>query len=138
MFSALKREWRTLQTAPPGERFRRAFHNRNDEGRPLWQRGLSILLSLVIVVVGVVALPAPGPGTLVLVLGLGLLGREIGPVARTLDWLELLLRRIWRWVRLTWKHAGTLGRVGMVALAALVGLAVLGTAGLMAYRMFFD
>src|SRR5262245_804730 len=137
MFSALKRELRTLKHAPPGERFTRAYESRNDEDRPLWQRLVSLGIAGVVVVVGVIALPAPGPGTLVLIVGFGLVAREIAPVASALDASEVVLRRAWRRVRVMWKNAGTLGRVGMVAVAAVLVLATVGITAIASYRMIF-
>jgi len=136
MLNALKREWRTLKNAPAGERFKRAHANRSDADRPLWKRAASIGLALLIIAGGAIALPAPGPGTLVLILGFGMLAREIGPVARALDWLELRLRSVWHRVRRMWRHAGTLGRVAMAAAGGLVTLSLFAAVALFAYRTF--
>ena len=84
---------------------------------------------------GIVALPAPGPGSLVIVLGAALLGRELRPVAKAFDWLELFLRRNWQRLRRTWKSASPAGRVGLTVIAGIVGLGVLAGAGLLAYRL---
>jgi uncharacterized protein (TIGR02611 family) len=138
MFNALKREFRTLQDAPAGERFMRAYTNRNDADRSLWERGASIAIAGVVLVGGLIALPAPGPGTLVVIVGLGLLARGLKPAAVALDWLELRLRSVWRRIRRMWRDAGTLGRVGMAAVAGLIVLTLFGAVAFFAYRTFFS
>ncbi len=136
MFNAFKRQWRTLKTAPAGERFMRSYTNRHDTDRSWWRRALSIGFALIVLVIGLIALPAPGPGTLVVILGLGLLARDIKPAARALDWLELRLRKVWHWLRRTWRNAGTLARVGMAAAGGIVALSLFGVVALFAYRTF--
>lgn len=135
MFTKLKRSWRSLRDAPPGERFRRYYDDHNDADRPWWKRALSFGVALVVIAVGIVALPAPGPGTLVLALGGALLGRELLPVARALDWVEVRLRRLLSWGKRMWKHASPIGRVGLAVIAVVVALALAATAGFATYRM---
>ena len=135
MLTKLKRSWRSLRDAPPGERFTRYYRNHHDADRAWWKRALSFGVALLVIAVGIVALPAPGPGTLVLALGGALLGRELLPVARALDWVEVRLRRVLSWGKRSWKHASPLGRVGLAAIAIVVALALAATAGFAAYRM---
>jgi uncharacterized protein (TIGR02611 family) len=99
MLTGLKRSWRSLKHARPGQRFQRYHDNRRDPDRPAWQRVAWIAAGVLIIAAGIVALPAPGPGSLVIVVGGAILGREFRPVAQAFDWLELRLRAVWHRLR---------------------------------------
>jgi len=135
MFTALKKSWRALRDAPPGERFLRYHRAHHEAGRPVWRRVLSVGIAVGVLIVGVVALPAPGPGTLVIILGLALLGRELRRVAKGLDWVETKLRGIVRWFTRTWRGTSLAGRVGLAAVVIVLALVILAPVAYAAYRV---
>jgi hypothetical protein len=67
------------------------------------------------------------------VLGLALLAGVSLKVARFLDWGELRLREVIRWVRRWWRRSSPAARVGLAVLAVLC----LAVAGYVAYRLVF-
>ena len=66
----------------------------------------------------------PGPGILTFLVGLGMIGGEFHPVARLLDWAEVRVRKLGRWVGEVWRSS-TAGKVLVVAVAAICVGAIL-------------
>jgi len=52
-----------------------------------------------------------------------ILAGEFLPAARSLDWLEVRLRKFWRFVEMVWR-ASALGKVAVILVAALCAAAV--------------
>ncbi len=75
-----------------------------------------ITLGAVIALGSLVLAPLPGPGWITILIGLMILGGELLPVARFLDWLEIQLRKLWRLVQKVWR-ASFLGKVAVVMVA---------------------
>ena len=75
-----------------------------------------ITLGAVIAVGSLVLAPLPGPGWITVLIGLMILGGELLPVARFLDWLEIQLRKLWRLVQKVWRGS-FLGKVAVVMVA---------------------
>jgi uncharacterized protein (TIGR02611 family) len=67
--------------------------------------------------------PLPGPGWFTVFIGLMILGGELLPAARFLDWLEVRLRKLWRLVRKVWR-ASIVGKVGVVVVTAILAAAI--------------
>ncbi len=120
MLAKLKKSWKRLWRAEPGQRFRHMHRARQRLDRPAWAKPLWIVIGLLILIAGIVALPLPGPGWLVIALGCAVIGGELGIVARGLDRLELRLRSVARWARKRWTDLASGGRAGMVALGAVL------------------
>ena len=94
MLDTLKRHWRELRDAPPGERFQRRHERRS---RDLHARGKRIawtIAAAVLIVVGLVAMPLPGPGFIPLAIGLAFLADISATVAKACDRAELAIRRL--------------------------------------------
>jgi hypothetical protein len=53
-----------------------------------------------------------------------ILGGELLPAARFLDWLELQLRRLWRLVQKVWR-ASFIGKVAVVVVALVLAAAII-------------
>jgi hypothetical protein len=68
--------------------------------------------------------PLPGPGWATVFVGLMILGGEVLPAARFLDWLEVQLRRLWRLVQRVWR-ASFLGKVAVVVVTAILAAAII-------------
>ena len=56
-----------------------------------------------------------------------ILAGELMPAARLLDWLEVRLRKLWRFIQRVWRSS-ILGKVAVVAAAVILAAAVLYTA----------
>ena len=121
----IKQDWREFTESKPGERFRDRYRRRQEEeqGRTA-KRIFLILLGAIIAVGSLVTAPLPGPGWATVFLGLMILAGELLPAARLLDWLDLRLRELWRFIQHVWRSS-TLGKVAVVVAAAILAAAVL-------------
>ena len=99
MFDGLKRRWQRLKAGEPGARFQRQYRENRETRKSGLQRWGSVAAGAGLILVGVVALFVPGPGILFIAAGGAVLARESLAVARTLDWVEVRGRRLWRRVR---------------------------------------
>jgi len=124
MVEQMKRHWREFRESKPGQRFEERYRRRrqDEQGHIIWRIFL-ITLGAFIAVGSLVLAPLPGPGWATVFVGLMILGGELLPAARFLDWLEVQLRRLWRLVRTVWQ-ASFLGKVAVVVLAGLCAAAI--------------
>jgi hypothetical protein len=99
MFDGLKRRWRRLKAGEPGARFQRQYRENRETRKSGLRRWGTVAVGAGLILVGVVALFVPGPGILFIAAGGAVLARESLAVARTLDWVEVRGRRLWRRVR---------------------------------------
>ncbi|HKH58066.1 MAG TPA: PGPGW domain-containing protein, partial [Rubrobacter sp.] len=67
--------------------------------------------------------PLPGPGWATVFIGLMILAGELLPAARFLDWLEVWLRKLGRYVYKIWR-ASVWGKIVVILGAALCVAAV--------------
>jgi len=102
MLSRLKKNWRVFERARPGTRFGKLYEAR--EGSVAARVAVTVL-GIVLLAGGIVLLFIPGPGLLLIAFGGGLLAQESLWLARRLDRLELVLRRLVRRVSASWKRA---------------------------------
>ena len=109
MLNYLKEDWRHLKHGEPGQRFKDRYY----------LRVLNIGVGSGIALGGMLMVIAPGPGWLAIFLGLGMLGGELLPVARFLDWIEVRSRTLVRWVGVSWNSIPVVGRV-LIVLAILM------------------
>jgi hypothetical protein len=86
-----------------------------------------------LMIAGAVMLLAPGPGTLVLLLGAGLVAQESVWMSRALDWAELRVRALIRWIVRFWMSS-MLGKVALL----FAGISSAGAVALLTYRMIID
>ena len=100
----IRKSWKDIREGKPGRRFRDHYETMHRGGPHPVRRVLVLVLGVAVTAAGVFLLPAPGPGTLVLVFGVGLIGQESVHAARLLDWLELRLRKLYKWARAVWKR----------------------------------
>jgi uncharacterized protein (TIGR02611 family) len=82
-----------------------------------------ITLGAVIALGSLILAPLPGPGWATVFIGLMILGGELLPAARFLDWLEVRFRELWRLVQRVWR-ASLLGKVSVVVLAGSCAAAI--------------
>lgn len=104
MFDRAKRSWKALERAQPGSRFQGQYKRQQKAGETSVGRLLRIIAGTVIVLAGIFFLPAPGPGFIIIALGGALLAREFKHAAKLLDHLEVRGRRVFGWVRRTWRR----------------------------------
>ncbi len=86
-------------------------------------RVLLIVVAVAAILVGIAEIVFPGPASVFLLLGGALLAGESRLVARAMDWLELHLRPIWRFLRRRWSALSAAGRKRAVAIVACASVA---------------
>jgi uncharacterized protein (TIGR02611 family) len=124
MVERMKRHWREFKESKPGQRFQERYRRRQEaeRGHIIWRIFL-ITLGAVIALGSLILAPLPGPGWATVFIGLMILGGELLPAARFLDWLEVRLRELWRLVQRVWR-ASLLGKVSVVVLAGSCAAAI--------------
>jgi uncharacterized protein (TIGR02611 family) len=133
MIERLRKHWREFKGSEPGHRFqKRYYRRRQDEKGHVLIRVFNIALGVVIAGGSLVLAPLPGPGFLTVFVGLAIVAGELLYAARFLDWAEVTLRRLGRFVRDVWRRS-VLGKVGIVVVAAALATA----AGYAAYYVLF-
>jgi hypothetical protein len=135
MLQHLKEDWRHLKHGEPGQRFKDRYYlsQRRNRGRFTFWRVFNLGVGSGIALGGLLMVIAPGPGWLAIFLGLGMLGGEVLPVARFLDWIEVRLRKLVRWVSVAWNSTPGVGK----ALIVLAILTVVATSAYGAYHFLF-
>jgi hypothetical protein len=134
MIGRTKRSWRRFEASKPGHRFQERYRRRQEREHG-WRdpRRLFYVLGGLIVAVGSLLLGAlPGPGTLTFFLGLGMIAGEFLPVARLLDWAEVRLRKLGRWIWGIWRSSAA-GKALVVSVAAICAAVVLYVAYLLLF-----
>ena len=133
MTNWFKQSWREFKKGRPGRRFQERYERRQKDRdkRSLLGRYMKPVAGLVLMAVGIVFCIIPGPGIPLVLVGAGLLAEEFRFAARALDWLEVQIRKLIRWVLHWWKHAPRVEKYAVLIVAA----AALGAAGYGAYRV---
>ncbi|HTO03936.1 MAG TPA: hypothetical protein VL069_09555 [Opitutus sp.] len=125
MAASLISEWKTLKRGRPGHRFEDRYdaHRRTKNRRTMLGRVARMGLAVVAIAVGVVLMFIPGPAILFFLIAGGLLAAESRGVARGLDWGEVRIRRIAKWLQARWRKLPLAGKifVGSIVLAAGAG-----------------
>ena len=124
MFEQLRQNWREFTESKPGQRFKDRYHRRRqDEQSHIIWRIFLITLGAVIALGSLDLAPLPGPGWATVFIGLMILGGEVLPAARFLDWLEIWLRKLGRFIHKIWQ-ASVVGKITVSLVAALCVAAV--------------
>ena len=131
MFRKLQRQWKDLKRGAPGKRFENRYKQRQKERCGLVAKVLYMIAGTALLLAGLVLMPAPGPGIVVVLLGATLLGQESLWAARTLDRIEVALRKALTAALRIWKRASAAVKALIVAAGA--GLAA--GAGWIAYAV---
>ena len=131
-FGRLKRQWRDLAAARPGNRFQQRYARRQQARRSRYSGPLTIAAGVLIALFGLVMLPAPGPGMIVVLIGASFIAEESRVAARALDWIEVHARRALRRASRIWGQA-SIAVKGLILLATGIGAGVLAWA---AYAIF--
>jgi len=129
MLDHLKEDWWHLKHGEVGQRFKERYYSsqRRNRGRFTFWRVFNIGVGGGIALGGLLMVIAPGPGWLAIFIGLGMLGGELLPVARFLDWLEVRLRKLVRGARAAWNETPVVGKALIVwAILTIVAVSVYG------------
>ncbi|MDQ3604150.1 MAG: hypothetical protein M3385_09880 [Actinomycetota bacterium] len=119
MIEQLQQSWREFKESKPGQRFKDRYRRRRqDEQAHIVWRIFLITIGAVIVLGSLVLAPLPGPGWGTVFIGLMILAGEVLPAARFLDWLEVWLRKLGRFIHKIWQ-ASILGKIAVILVAAL-------------------
>ena len=119
MFEQIHQHWREFGESKPGQRFKDRYRRRRQDGQShIVLRIFLITLGAVIAVGSLVLAPLPGPGWATVFIGLMILAGELLPAARFLDWLEVWLRKLARFIHKVWR-ASVLGKIAVILAAAL-------------------
>ncbi len=124
MIEQLQQSWREFKESKPGQRFKDRYRRRRQDkqGHIIWRIFL-ITIGAVIALGSLVLAPLPGPGWATVFIGLMILGGEVLPAARFLDWLEIWLRKLGRFIHKIWQ-ASVVGKITVSLVAALCVAAV--------------
>nr|CAA9251848.1 hypothetical protein AVDCRST_MAG63-1956 [uncultured Armatimonadetes bacterium] len=94
MRERIQAAWESFRACAPGTRCQERYWRRREAGgRAGTVR--RVFGGLAVVALGVVLIPLPGPGGLIILFGLALVGGEVLPLARLLDWAEVWARAVW-------------------------------------------
>jgi len=134
VFAQLQQHWREFRESKPGQRFKDRYRRRrqDEQGHIVWRIFL-IALGAVIALGSLVLAPLPGPGWATVFVGLMILAGELLPAARFLDWLEVWLRKLGRYIHGVWQ-ASVGGKIAVILVGALGVAAV----AYMVYRLLFS
>jgi uncharacterized protein (TIGR02611 family) len=122
----MKESWRRFKASEPGHRFQDRYRPRQ-ESEHGWldlSRLFNVVGGLIIAVGSLFLGWAPGPGTLTFFLGLGMIAGEFRPVAGLLDWAEVRVRKLGRWIKGAWRSS-IAGKALVVSAAAICVAVVL-------------
>ena len=128
MIQKMKQDVQEFKESEPGRRFQDRYRRRQqqEQGHTA-KRIFLIVLGAIIAVGSLVTAPLPGPGWATVFLGLMILAGELLPAARLLDWLEVRLRKLWRFVQYVWRSS-VAGKVAVLAVVVILAAAVFYTA----------
>ena len=134
MLEKAKENWLRFKDSEPGHRFKDRYHRRrqSSSGRYDPRMMVSIVVGLLVMAGGIVAVPGPGPGWMIVLLGIGMLAGESKLIARSMDWAEVRLRKLERFVVGLWR-ASAVGKALIILTILVCGAAP----GYGIYRVFF-
>lgn len=138
MLTELKKTWHHFRDAEPGKRFLLHYRRHQAGSRSKFATVGYLVLGVILVGAGVIGLIVPGPGLLGIALGFAVLAQESEKASKTLDRLELWIRkqvaRFKRW----WGQASMLSKILVTAVACVVGFAVAAAFGYFFIRKFIE
>jgi len=135
MLGSLKKSWQELKQGRPGHRFQeRAKKGKRERLSQSWiKRFLKPVIAIILIAGGVVLCVIPGPGMPLVVAGAALLAERSLTIARSLDWIEVRVRKVMSSGKAWWRHATGTARFA----AMFIGAVVIGGAGYGGYLITF-
>jgi multidrug efflux pump subunit AcrB len=94
MRALLHKTWTEFKEGQPGRRFQDRYERKRNAATPWYKSVFEWLLAMVCILVGIVLAFIPGPAILFFALAALFLADQSRTVARSLDWLEIKLRRL--------------------------------------------
>lgn len=97
MFERFKDDWEQLKASEPGHRFQDRYyrrHSREGGSGNKYLRTVTVGIGILIIGFGGLLLLFPGPGWATIVLGIALIAGESLSLAKVLDVLELIIRKL--------------------------------------------
>ena len=119
MIGRLKGNWEEFRDSKPGDRFKDRYRRRQEQPGHIVMRVILVILGTILAISSLVLAPLPGPGFATVFLGLAILGGELLPAARFLDWSEVRLRQLWQFVGDVW-NTGLPGKIAVVVAATIL------------------
>lgn len=127
MSNALSKYWKRLKSGKPGRRFLDLYDARLERRGSKWSRRkiLKMLGAAALIIAGMAIGWLPGPGGFIAIIGVAMLATEIRWIARLLDKIEPVIRRMFRALRRFWRNLTPFARVGLCfgVLVIALGLA---------------
>ena len=120
MLADLKESWKTFRKGRPGDRFESFFRARRKKRDG--SRIALLIVGILLIAGGVILLFIPGPGLLLIAFGGALVAQQSLWMAKLLDEIELVARRMARLAARFWK-ASSIPVRALVVLAAAAGSA---------------
>jgi hypothetical protein len=98
--------WLELKRGQPGHRFQQRYARAREEAHEgHWGERIVLFVAAIIsMLIGVVLVIIPGPALPFFFISGGLLASESRTIARFMDWLEVVLRKLGRWGRARWRR----------------------------------
>src|SRR5262245_27920484 len=122
MLDEFRKSWKAFRSARAGPRFQKLYRERKTRGA---SRVVVTVVGIVLLVGGVVLLFIPGPGIPLSAFGAALLAQQSLWLAKLLDRLEPVLRRLARKGEAFWRKAAPPLKAALVSGAALVAAAAI-------------
>ena len=134
MLGKLKRQWLAFRGGTPGQRFQDRYdRQRRARKTQSWAlRLIQPILAIILLAIGIVLTFIPGPAIVFYFAGAGLLAGESRPLARALDWSEVKLRKICRWLKQWWKRASLWAKLAVIVVSVCGAIGL----GYAAYELF--
>ncbi len=134
MIQRMQDSWHRFRASKPGHRFEDRYRRRQGSERGWLDPGrlFYVVGGLIIAVGSLLFGVLPGPGALTFFLGLGMIAGEFRPVARLLDWAEVRVRKLGRWIEATWRSS-VAGKVLVASVAAICLATILYVASLLLF-----
>lgn len=116
--------WHRFNSGRPGHRFQDHYDKvARRPNRPWWQRALKIVAAVAALAIGLVEIVFPGPAVFFLAVGGALLATESRTAARVMDWADVRVRKVYRFLRDRWRRASRGRRTAVVGLLVCGGVA---------------
>ena len=134
--SHFREHWRELRRGRPGHRFQARYERaRREANRGSVGRRIALLvLAFAMIAIGAVLAVIPGPAIPFFFIAGGLLATESRYVARFMDWMEVLIRKVFAWGKRKWRRLPTVVRVILI----IVGVCCSAGSAYLSYRFFQD
>lgn len=122
MLRRLREHWKEFRKGTPGRRFQDRYERNREEreSKPWYKRALKPILGIVLFLAGIVLCVIPGPGVPLIAIAGGLLADEALWIAKGMDWIEVQLTRLVKWLIARWRQISPAAKYALILLAVVV------------------